>query len=109
MKRYIAIILLIITLFLTSCTPSDQEGESFRDVESSETGEGTSDSNSDNDDDKKTDNDKAKKTYTITYTNSDGGTISGKLVQQVVEGKDGTAVRAIPDDGYTFVDWSDRY
>ena len=107
MKRYIAILLLIVTLFLTACTPNNDETEPTEptsdNVESSE-----SDQNGagEKDDGEK---EAAKKTYTITYTNSNGGTISGELVQKVVEGKDGTAVRAVPDEGYIFVEWSDGY
>jgi peptidoglycan hydrolase-like protein with peptidoglycan-binding domain len=49
-----------------------------------------------------TDND-----YTLTYTAGANGTISGTTPQTVNEGTDGTAVTAVPADGYYFVDWSD--
>lgn len=137
MKRYIAIVLLIITLFLTACTPNDTEIESdsestgkkkettetvdikdsqtkdteTKDTETSDTGnqdtesdDGKSDVESDSGDAENT-----VKKYTLTYTNAEGGKIIGTLVQQVEEGKDGTAVKAVADEGYKFVQWSDGY
>ena len=47
------------------------------------------------------------KTYTLAYTAGPGGTVVGDLSQTVAHGGDGTEVTAIPDEGYTFVKWSD--
>ncbi|MHB8808420.1 MAG: InlB B-repeat-containing protein [Desulfobulbaceae bacterium] len=47
------------------------------------------------------------KTYTLTYTAGANGTISGTTPQTVDHGTDGTAVTAVPDSGYHFVNWSD--
>jgi len=46
-------------------------------------------------------------TYTLTYTASTGGTISGTASQTVNSGSSGSAVTAVPDAGYAFVSWSD--
>jgi hypothetical protein len=46
-------------------------------------------------------------TYTLTYTAGANGTISGTSPQTVNHGSDGSAVKAVPDTGYQFVDWSD--
>ncbi len=46
-------------------------------------------------------------TYTLTYTAGTGGTLSGDAVQSVDHGNDGTAVTAVANPGYHFVDWSD--
>ena len=46
-------------------------------------------------------------TYTLTYTAGANGTITGDTPQTVNYGADGTAVTAVPDTGYHFVDWSD--
>lgn len=43
------------------------------------------------------------------YTASDGGRIEGEAVQYVVSGQDADTVIAIPETGYTFVEWSDGY
>ncbi|MFS3127019.1 InlB B-repeat-containing protein [Nocardioides sp. Bht2] len=48
-----------------------------------------------------------KLTYTLTYTADTGGTLTGTASQTVEHGEDGTAVTAVPDDGYAFVQWSD--
>jgi len=45
--------------------------------------------------------------YTLTYTAGTGGTISGTTPQTVNHGSDGSAVTAVPDTGYHFVEWSD--
>lgn len=45
--------------------------------------------------------------YTLTYTTDGNGTISGITPQSVNEGEDGTAVTALPNSGYYFVDWND--
>lgn len=45
--------------------------------------------------------------YTIVYATGEGGYIDGETTQEVESGKDGSAVIAVPDDGYEFVKWSD--
>jgi hypothetical protein len=45
--------------------------------------------------------------YDLTYTAGPNGAIAGSAVQTVAHGGDGTAVTAIPDEGYSFVEWSD--
>ena len=45
--------------------------------------------------------------YGLTYTAGAGGTVSGASPQTVAQGTSGTAVTAIPDPGYCFVQWSD--
>src|SRR5207253_3099509 len=46
-------------------------------------------------------------TYTLTYTAGAHGSISGTSPQTVNYGADGTAVTAVADTGYHFVNWSD--
>src|SRR5207244_5525546 len=46
-------------------------------------------------------------TYTLTYTAGANGTITGTSPQTVNYGADGSAVTAVPDTGYHFVNWSD--
>jgi len=46
-------------------------------------------------------------TYTLTYNTDGNGTISGTTVQTIAHGFDGTAVTALANAGYKFVDWSD--
>ncbi|MHC4143322.1 MAG: InlB B-repeat-containing protein, partial [Planctomycetota bacterium] len=46
-------------------------------------------------------------TYTLTYSAGAHGSISGASPQTVNHGADGTAVTAVPDTGYHFVNWSD--
>ncbi len=46
-------------------------------------------------------------TYTLTYTAGAGGSITGTSPQTVAEGASGTAVTAVPNAGYQFVNWSD--
>ncbi len=46
-------------------------------------------------------------TYTLTYTADANGTINGSSPQTVNYGSDGTAVTAVPNIGYHFVQWSD--
>ncbi|HWT15292.1 MAG TPA: InlB B-repeat-containing protein, partial [Patescibacteria group bacterium] len=46
-------------------------------------------------------------TYTLTYLAGTGGTISGTSPQTVNHGANGTAVTAVADAGYSFVNWSD--
>ena len=47
------------------------------------------------------------KHYTLTYTARTGGSIRGYLDQTVFHGHNATAVEALPDTGYHFVQWSD--
>ena len=46
-------------------------------------------------------------TYTLTYTASEGGSISGETTQTVTYGQSGTEVEAVPNEGYQFLRWSD--
>jgi uncharacterized repeat protein (TIGR01451 family) len=46
-------------------------------------------------------------TYTLAYTAAANGTISGASPQTVSFGASGTAVTAVPNTGYHFVQWSD--
>jgi hypothetical protein len=50
---------------------------------------------------------RAAPTYTLTYTAGAHGSISGTSPQIVPQGGDGSAVTAVPDTGYHFVNWSD--
>lgn len=45
--------------------------------------------------------------YTLNYVAGANGSITGTETQIVVEGQNGTAVTAVADAGYRFVDWSD--
>ena len=45
--------------------------------------------------------------YTLSYTASSGGSVSGESNQEVLEGADGTPVTATASAGYTFNSWSD--
>ena len=45
--------------------------------------------------------------YTLLYTATEGGSISGAAQQSVAEGQNGVAVTAVPNKGYRFVQWSD--
>ncbi|KAF0131413.1 MAG: hypothetical protein FD155_1077, partial [Bacteroidetes bacterium] len=45
--------------------------------------------------------------YTLTYLAGTNGSISGQAVQTVNHGGNGSAVTAIPNAGYQFVNWSD--
>lgn len=44
---------------------------------------------------------------TATYTAGDGGTLTGDTFQYIPDGQSGTAVTAVPAEGYRFVSWSD--
>ncbi len=44
---------------------------------------------------------------TLTYTAGTGGSVTGTSPQTVAYGSSGTAVTAVPDANYSFVDWSD--
>ncbi len=46
-------------------------------------------------------------TYTLTYSAGAGGTVTGTSPQTVVSGASGTAVTAVANTGYHFVNWSD--
>jgi Divergent InlB B-repeat domain/FG-GAP-like repeat/Putative peptidoglycan binding domain len=45
--------------------------------------------------------------YNLDYSAGANGSLSGNLSQFVFAGADGTAVTAVPDNGYQFVNWSD--
>ena len=45
--------------------------------------------------------------YTLLYSSDENGTIVGDAHQTVYEHQNGTAVKAIPNQGYKFVKWSD--
>ena len=46
-------------------------------------------------------------TFTLTYNHDANGTITGATPQTVNSGANGTAVTAVPNAGYHFVQWSD--
>ncbi|MGD9419787.1 MAG: InlB B-repeat-containing protein, partial [Verrucomicrobiota bacterium JB025] len=46
-------------------------------------------------------------TYTLAYNAGANGTISGTTPQTVDHGTDGSTVTAVPDEGYSFANWSD--
>jgi rhamnogalacturonyl hydrolase YesR len=46
-------------------------------------------------------------TFTLNYAAGTGGSLTGDTSQVVDYGEDGTAVTAVPDTGYHFVNWSD--
>ena len=46
-------------------------------------------------------------TFTLDYAAGAGGSLTGNTAQVVDYGSDGTAVTAVPDLNYHFVDWSD--
>ena len=48
----------------------------------------------------------APTTYTLTYTAGANGSISGTTPQTVASGASGTAVTAVPNTGYHFVNWT---
>ena len=45
--------------------------------------------------------------YSLTYTAGEGGSITGETEQTVLHGSDASTVTAVPDTGYSFVQWSD--
>jgi len=45
--------------------------------------------------------------YTLSYSAGANGSISGSTSQTITEGGDGSAVTAVPNSGYHFVNWSD--
>lgn len=44
--------------------------------------------------------------YTLTFAAGPGGSVEGSLTQSVHESDDASAVAAVPDRGYRFVDWT---
>ena len=46
-------------------------------------------------------------TYTLNYAAGTGGTLTGDTAQVINHGENGTPVKAVPNTGYYFVDWSD--
>ncbi|MFU8780529.1 MAG: InlB B-repeat-containing protein [Kiritimatiellia bacterium] len=48
------------------------------------------------------------KTYTLIYLAGDNGSITGDLAQTVNHGASGTAVTAVPAEGFQFLKWSDE-
>jgi len=46
-------------------------------------------------------------TFALSYTAGSGGTLTGNTSQVINYGSNGTAVTAVPDTGYHFVNWSD--
>lgn len=46
-------------------------------------------------------------TWDLTYTAGAGGSISGDLSQEVLDGENGTLVTAVPEAGHQFANWSD--
>ncbi|NLV44216.1 MAG: hypothetical protein GXY07_06930, partial [Candidatus Hydrogenedentes bacterium] len=49
----------------------------------------------------------ALRTYTLNYSAGTGGSLTGTTVQTVPHGSSGTAVTAVPNTGYSFLNWSD--
>lgn len=49
------------------------------------------------------------KYYTLTYTAETGGHIEGDTKQSILEFSNGTFVKAVAEDGYTFARWSDGF
>jgi len=49
----------------------------------------------------------ALKSFALSYSAGTGGSLSGNTNQTVQYGQDGSAVEAVPDTGYDFVEWSD--
>ena len=45
--------------------------------------------------------------YTLSYSAGPNGSLTGVTNQSVSHGQDGTEVTAVPDTGYSFVEWSD--
>ena len=50
---------------------------------------------------------KDESSYTVRYTAGEGGHIEGEIIQTAAAGERGTTVRAVADEGYVFVAWSD--
>ncbi len=47
--------------------------------------------------------------YTLKYSASEGGSLSGSTAQRVAQGETGAYVVATPDEGYIFLRWNDGY
>ena len=47
--------------------------------------------------------------YAVTYDVEEGGSIDGEADQLILKGQDATAVTAVPDEGFVFLEWSDGY
>ncbi|MGO4109567.1 InlB B-repeat-containing protein [Paenibacillus sp. YAF4_2] len=45
--------------------------------------------------------------YALTYTAAEGGRLTGQTTQTVTYGSNGSEITAIPNQGYSFVGWSD--
>ncbi len=45
--------------------------------------------------------------YTLSYAAGANGSLAGAASQMVMHGSSGTAVTAVPDEGYSFTQWSD--
>ncbi len=45
--------------------------------------------------------------YTLSYAAEANGSLAGAAFQMVMHGSSGTAVTAVPDEGYSFTQWSD--
>lgn len=45
--------------------------------------------------------------HTLTYISGPNGSLSGNTLQAVLDGQDGSAVEAVPDANFHFVNWSD--
>lgn len=45
--------------------------------------------------------------YTVEFTSTVGGSVTGDLIQTITHGGNGTEVTAVPDSGFNFVGWSD--
>lgn len=49
------------------------------------------------------------KYYSVSYVAAENGRIDGEVLQTVKRGESASAVTAVPDEGYVFVEWSDGY
>ena len=47
--------------------------------------------------------------FAVTYDVEEGGSIDGEADQLVLMGQDASAVTAVPDEGFVFLEWSDGY
>lgn len=45
--------------------------------------------------------------YTVTYSSSMGGALSGDSIQEIIYQQNSTTITALPDSGYHFLEWSD--
>lgn len=51
----------------------------------------------------------APQRYTLKYSATEGGSLSGSTAQRVAQGEAGAYVVATPDEGYIFLRWNDGY